>query len=634
MRRIAMSDGRQLLSPAKIGPVVFKNRIIVSSMCLYFSGKDGEITDKMTAFFRSRAKGGTGAFIIPANPHGENKRARGSLAGDDRIAQWKPLLDAIHSEGARAICQMHPSGIQFGRTDFTESDSPFDLSTEGIKALIKSYAVGAGRAQKAGFDAVEIHGAHGHEVALLLSGLLNTRKDQYGGSVENRARTVTEMIAEMKAICGGDFPVILRISGEERVPGGREIDESLDICRLAVAAGADAIHVSSGMPESEEWECPPSEIEQGHLGWMGKRAKDALGVPVIVVGRVVDWEVGERMIERGEADFVAMARTSLAEPMWASGIGHSDIPLRKCIACNQGCRTRREQNKSAAACLQNPRTGREELINIERDKKQRSVCVIGAGPSGLEAANVFSERGHSVTVFERESAPGGMFRWASKTPGKNSYMNVVEYYEKLLEARGVDIVCGTELSGVPEGRWDLVVIAVGGSAIVPPFEVENARTRLAIDFLAEGALKPGSYVVIGDGLVGYEIADYIIERGGRVILVGNDPREPAATQGIARWHFMRKRFERAGLEIIRHSTVERLDGGGLTVRGSDGASRRIDGSFDYIIACGYRQTPSEFIKNFTSGGAPVIVVGNAEKPGDAMDAIHDAFDKAIAYRFD
>ncbi|MDR1482522.1 MAG: NAD(P)/FAD-dependent oxidoreductase [Synergistaceae bacterium] len=629
-----MSDGHLLLSPAKIGPVVFKNRIIVSSMCLYFSGKNGEVTDKMVTFFRNRAKGGTGAFIIPANPHGENKRARGSISSDDRVEQWKPLLDAIHAEGAKAVCQIHPSGIQFGRADFTESDSPFDLSAEGMMALIESYALGARRAQRAGFDAAEIHGAHGHEVALLLSRLLNTRTDRYGGSVENCARTVTEMIARMKEFCGGNFPVILRMSGEERIPGGREIDESVEICKLAVAAGADAIHVSSGMPESEEWECPPSEIEQGHIGWMGKRLKDALSVPVIVVGRVVDWEVGERMIERGEADFVAMARTSLAEPRWALGVGRNDIPLKKCIACNQGCRTRREQNKSMAACLQNPRTGREELINIERDRNPRNICIVGAGPSGLEAADVFSERGHRVTVFERENTPGGMFRWASKTPGKNSYMNVVEYYEKLLPGRGVKTVFGANLSEVPEGRWDLVVLAVGGRAIVPPFKVENARTQLAIDFLADGGLKSDSYVVVGDGLVGYEIADYIIQRGGRVVLVGNDPREPIATQGVARWHFMKKRFDEAKLETIRHSTVEQLDGGGLTVRLSDGSVRRIDGDFDYIIACGYRQAPAEFIEKFTSAGIPVLVVGNAGKPGDAMDAIHDAFDKALAYSFE
>ncbi|GHS85873.1 NADH oxidase [Synergistales bacterium] len=629
-----MSDGRLLLSPAKIGPVIFKNRIIVSSMCLYFSGKNGEVTDKMTAFFKSRAKGGTGAFIIPANPHGENKRSRGSLAGDDMIGQWKPLLDAMHAEGARAICQIHPSGIQFGRADFTESDSPFDLSAKRIKELIESYALGALRARKAGFDAVEIHGAHGHEVALLLSRLLNTRADQYGGSVENCARSVTEMIARMKEVCGCDFPVILRISGEERIPGGREIDESVEICKLAVAAGADAIHVSSGMPESEEWECPPSEIGQGHIGWMGKRLKDALNVPVIVVGRVVNWEVGERMIESGEADFVAMARTSLAEPKWASGVGRNDIPLRKCIACNQGCRTRREQNKSMAACLQNPRTGREELINIEKDKNSKNICIVGAGVSGLEAANVFSERGHNVTIFERENIPGGMFRWASKTPGKESYMNVVEYYEKLLPARGVKIVYGTALSELPGGQWDLVVLAVGGQPIVPPFKVENASARLAVDFLDEGELKTDRYVVVGDGLVGYEIADYILQRGGRAILVGNDPREPISTQGIARWHFMRKRFDDAGLEIIRHSVVECIDGDGLTVRGNDGVSRRIDGQFGYVIACGYRQAPTEFVEKFALSGVPALVVGNAEKPGDAMDAIHDAFDKALSYKFE
>ncbi|MDR1745365.1 MAG: FAD-dependent oxidoreductase [Planctomycetota bacterium] len=624
----------RLLTPAKIGPVEFKNRVIVSSMCLYFSGKNGEVTDKMIAFFENRAKAGTGAFIIPANPHGDNKRARGSLTDDSRIAQWKPLIDALHAQGAKAICQIHPSGIQFGRVGYAKS--PFDLTTDEMKQLIESYAQGALRAKKAGFDAAEIHGAHGHEVAVLLSELLNKRTDQYGGSLENCARTVSEMIVRMKELCGKDFPVILRISAEERIPGGRLAPESLKICQIMEQAGVDAIHVSAGMPESEEWECPPSEIDQGHLRSIGKTMKSGLNVPVIVVGRIVDWRVGESMIENGEADFIAMGRTALADSQWAAAVGNDDVVIRKCIGCNQGCRTRREQIKgSMAACLQNPMLGHEEEIAITKDPVAKNVCVIGGGVSGLEAANIFSRRGHNVTVYERESQLGGLFRLASWTPGKKPYMNVIEYYEKILPKQGVSFIFDAAIDGVPAGEWDLIVFAGGGDAICPPIRVDNAAVVQATDFLKAGRVDADRYVVVGDGLVGYEIADYILERGKRPIVVGNDPREPITTQGIARWHFMEQRFKKANLEVIRHSTVRAIDANGLTVRTDDGADRRIDGKYEYILACGYTPAGEDAVKRVQSGanGVPVLVVGNAAAPGDAMDAIHDAFAKSVGYSF-
>ncbi|MDR1649384.1 MAG: NAD(P)/FAD-dependent oxidoreductase [Synergistaceae bacterium] len=636
------ASGPLILTPAKIGPVEIRNRLVTSSMCLYFSGKNGDVTDKMIAFFENRAKGGMGAFILPANPHGENKRARGSLADDSRIAQWKPLLDAVHRAGAKVFCQIHPSGIQFGRREFKSAASPFELTTTELQALIESYAAGAARAKKAGFDGVEIHGAHGHEVALLLSELLNTRTDRYGGSLENCARSVTEMIARMKELCGPDFPVILRLSGEERIPGGRGLADSLKICRLAQDAGADAIHVSSGMPQSEEWECPPSEVPQGHLGWMGKALKEGLKIPVIVVGRIVDWEVGERMIENGEADFIAMARASLAEPRWADAVSHlakgEFYPIRRCIGCNQGCRTRREQNKSMAACLQNPMLGREELIGIAEDLKNRDidVAVVGGGVSGLEAANVLSKRGARVTVFERAGRLGGAFYWASKAPGKGSYANVIDYYEKILPSQGVKIVLDSELAAAPGGKWDLVVLATGGVPIVPPIEIDKTiKVWSALEFIERGVFDSERYVVVGDGIVGYEIADAVVEHGGKAVIVGNDPREQTATIGVARWHFMEKRFAGKGVALIRHSTVRSVDAKGLVVKDRDGNESRveIEGGFECILACGYKAAAPADTEKLRAGGVRTIVVGNAEKSGDAMDAIHDAFDKALAVSF-
>ncbi|MDR2529125.1 MAG: NAD(P)/FAD-dependent oxidoreductase [Synergistaceae bacterium] len=635
-----MNAAPSILTPAKIGPVEIRNRIVTSSMCLYFSGKNGEVTDKMTAFFVNRAKGGMGAFIIPANPHGENKRARGSLADDSRIAQWKPLLDAVHGAGAKVFCQIHPSSTQFGRKEFKSETSPFELTSTELQSLIESYAIGALRAKKAGFDGVEIHGAHGHEVALLLSELLNTRTDLYGGTLENCARSVTEMVIRMKELCGADFPVILRVSGEERIPGGRKLPESLKICQLVQKAGADAIHVSSGMPQSEEWECPPSEVEQGHLAWMGKALKEKLKIPVIVVGRVVNWEVGERMVDHGEADFIAVARASLAEARWADSISHlakgEFYPVRKCIGCNQGCRTRREQNKSMAACLQNPVLGQEELLHITEDLKGKNVrvAVIGGGVAGLEAANVLSKRGARVTVFERENRLGGTFYWASKAPGKASYTNVIEYYEKLLPSQGVTIVLNRALDAVPEG--DLVVLATGGDPIVPPIPIdESVKVWNALDFIKRNVFDAGRYVIVGDGIVGYEVADAVAERGKEAVVVGNDPRDPVATLGVARWHFMEKRFAESGVTLVRRSTVKSIDAKGLTVRDEEGVETRVEGKgpFECVLACGYKPASPEFIEKFQRNGVRTLLVGNAEKSGDAMDAIHGAFDKTISLAF-
>ncbi|MBQ8090961.1 MAG: FAD-dependent oxidoreductase, partial [Pyramidobacter sp.] len=552
---------------------------------------------------------------------------RGSLAGDDRIAQWKPLLDALHERGAKVFCQLHPSKIQFGRAGF--DGSPFELSTADLQVLIESYAQGAVRAKKAGFDGVEIHGAHGHEVALLLSQLLNTRTDQYGGTLENCARSVAEMIRRIKELCG-DFPVVLRISGEERIPGGRMIDDTVRICRIMEDAGCDAIHLSAGMPASEEWECPPAEIAQGHLAYLGKTLKAALRIPVIVVGRVVDWQTGEKMIEDGDADFIAVGRANLADGDWARSLSDDSVIIRRCIGCNQGCRTRREQTKDICRCLQNPLTGCEDEIVIPRDGMGKKVCVIGAGLAGLEAANVLSLRGADVTVFEKSDRIGGLFRYASMAPGKADYRFLIVYYEKVVASRGVTINLNSACDAVPAGYWVLVVVAVGAPAIVPPIAHGNVKTCLATDVLEAAELDGSDWVVIGDGLVGYEVADSLIARGKRVIMAGNEVRPPEAVQGIARWHFMKERFAKASLTHYGDSLISSIAPDGFTFTDKDG-QQRVSGSFHYVFACGYKPD-AKLAERFAD--ANVIFAGNAQKGGDAMDAIHSAFYAALAAKLE
>jgi len=610
-----------------IGPIQLKNRVIFPSMCLYFSDQDGNVTDKLYTFVERRAQVGVAGFIIPANPHGTNKPNRASIADDSRISQWRRLTDMVHRYDSRVFCQLHPSGIQFGRVGF--SKNPLEHTAEEVQFLIESYAQGALRAKKAGFDGVEIHGAHGHEVALFLSSLINQRTDQYGGDLAGHARLVTEMIKKIKNYAGQDFPVILRISGEERLPGGRQMAETIELCRLVEAAGADAIHVSVGMPDSEQWECPSSDIPQGHIAWMGEMLKKNLQIPVIIVGRIVDWTVAEEIIETEKADFVTVGRALLAEPDWMKSIGCPEQDLiRHCIGCNQGCRNKRGKKKSPCTCLQNPMLGQEELVEIKKDETIKKVCIIGAGVAGLEAADVMSQRGHQVTVFEKEKELGGIFRWASVPPGKKDYLNLLRYFEKVLTRRGVKFVFDHQINELP-GGFDIYLLAVGGREIIPALENNGAALYRAIDLLSGIREADGdSFVVVGDGLVGYETVDFLIAKGKKVIMVGDNPEDPLARLGIARWRFMEERFQKGEIRIIRDALVISLGTDSFTIKNKNGETEEIPGRYTYVLACGYGAN-EDLYHQAQDPDQEVYLIGSAKVAGDAMDAIHDAFRTAL-----
>ncbi|MEL7565301.1 MAG: FAD-dependent oxidoreductase [Dehalobacterium sp.] len=613
----------KMLSPGMIGSIQLKNRVILPSMCLYFSDKNGNVTDKLYTFVEKRARSGVGGFIIPANPHGVNKPNRASIVDDSFIPQWHRLTDMVHNYGSRVFCQLHPSGAQFGRADFSEN--PLDHTAEEVKMLIESYAQGALRAKKAGFDGVEIHGAHGHEVALFLSTLINQRTDEYSGDLAGHARIVTEMIKKIKTYAGNDFPVILRISGEERLPGGREIGETVELCRLAEGAGADAIHISVGMPDSEEWECPSSDITQGHIAWMGEIAKKSLHIPVIAVGRIVDWRVAEDIIATGKADFITVGRALLAEPDWMKSVGRSEeAGIRLCIGCNQGCRNKRSKKKSPCTCFQNPMLGQEELVEIKKDETVKEVCIIGAGLSGLEAANVMSQRGHRVTIFEKGKELGGIFRWASVPPGKEEYRNLLRYYERTLSKRGVKFVFRYPVDELPDG-FDIYLLAVGGREIIPNLAQNGADVCQAVELLS-GSKEPDkdAYVVVGDGLIGYETADFLIQKGKKVILVGDSTDDPLARLGIARWHFMEERFQKGEIRIIRDALVTAVGTDGFTIRHKNGEREERAGRYTYVLACGY-STNEDLYHQVKDTGKEVYLIGSAKAQGDGMDAIHDAF---------
>ena len=334
----------KLFTPIKIGQAEIKNRVVLPSMCVHFCEKDGHMNDCFREYVRRRAAGGPGLLIVPGSPHGKKSPGRPALSDDSYIPDWAELAGIVHQYGAKLFCQLHPAKSQAGRGEKVEK--PSDFTQEDLDGLIESYAQCALRCKKAGVDGVDIHGAHAHEIALFMSQFYNDRTDRYGGSVENRALFPARIVKAIKETCGRGFPVIFRISGTELVEGGRTAEETGRIARILEEAGADAIHVSVGMPESGGYISAPMDVEDCFNVDNAAVIRRYVNIPVIAVGRIVDIRQAVDVVESGKADMVSMARAQLADPELVNKyLGVNREPVYRCIGCNQGCKDKKARKK-------------------------------------------------------------------------------------------------------------------------------------------------------------------------------------------------------------------------------------------------------------------------------------------------
>lgn len=614
------------MTPAFIGGMKLKNRFLFPSMCNFYCDQEGFVTDQLKAYVRARVDGGAAAIVMPGSPHGKPGPARPALSDEKYCAGWRELATLCHGKDCRLILQIHPAKAQAGRDPslLLPDNMPVDL----IREIVASYAACAARARKCGVDGVEIHGAHAHEVAQFMSPYYNHREDEYGGSTENRARLGREVIRAIKAAAGEDYPVIFRMSSDELVEGGRTLEESVQIAKLLEAAGADALHVSVGMPLSEAYISAPMDVEDGfNLAGIAKIAAH-VNIPVIAVNRINTPELAEKVIREGMADFVAVGRGMLADPDFVRKAEKGE-PLRMCLGCNQGCR--KSLTKKQIYCVQNPATGREaQLTPADGDElKGRRVLVVGAGVAGLEAAMGLALRGADVEVWEKELQAGGLIGIACVPPYKSVMARMVEYRLAELKRLGVPVRYGKEADVQSAAAFgaDLVIAATGSVPASPPVKgIESAMTAdEALELIRSGKAEAlGRHAaVLGGGLVGLETADAlcalgihteIFERGGRIGAGLNDNR----------LYFIEKRLDRAG--CVRHcgARVESVDRRTVVFALEDGQHGQAE--FDTVIAALGRRSLNEFEKGFAAlcPGTQIVPLGDAAKPGTAMDAAADA----------
>ena len=478
-----------LLTPARIGPVEIKNRIVMPPMTTRTADEAGLVTDDTVAYYMARVRGGTGLITVEmASPEKAGRHRRHELGiYDDRfLPGLQRLVREIHAGGAKASIQLGhggghtrrdicgetpvaPSAIPHPVFEITfETIVPEAMTKARIDTCVAAFAAAARRAQQAGFDCVEIHAAHGYLISQFLTPFENRRTDEYGGLLENRARFGLEVLRAVKAAVPG-IAVIYRLSVEDYFPEGMPWREGRQVAIWAAEAGADALHIAAGhyrsLPSAAR-QIPPMEYPDATFLEYAAGVKKAVRVPVIAVGRLGDPATATAAVERGEADFIALGRTLIAEPEWVAKLTR-DEPARRCLACN----TCVDEMRGGArlGCVVNGAAGKETLFANPKPPAGERIAVIGAGPAGLTYASLVAA-GNTVTVFEREARAGGALCYAGKAPlfqgvvASEPYMlhSIDQLYRACLATK-VSFVFGVDVAREPErlAPFDRIVIATG-----------------------------------------------------------------------------------------------------------------------------------------------------------------------------
>jgi 2,4-dienoyl-CoA reductase-like NADH-dependent reductase (Old Yellow Enzyme family) len=478
-----------LLTPARIGAVEVPNRIVMPPMTTRTANAEGYVTEDTLAYYLARARGGVGLITIEmASPEraGRHRRREVGIYDDCFLPGLSRLVEAIHRVGSKASIQLGHGGGHTrrdicGETPIAPSAIPHpvyettfeiiipqEMTKERINRTIAAHVSAALRAQKAGFDCVEIHAAHGYLISQFHAPFENRRNDEYGGSLENRARFGLEVLRAVKAAVG-EMPVIYRLSVEDFFPGGLRFEEGLQIAVWAAATGADALHVTAGhyrsLP-SAQIVLPPMRDPDGTFLELAAQVKKSVSVPVIAVGRLGDPALAAQAVATGKTDFVALGRTLIAEPQWVEKLRRGE-PIRRCLACNTCINEMR--GGARIGCVVNGAAGRETMFANPRPPQGERIAVIGAGPAGLTYASLVAE-GNDVTVFEKGNQPGGGFRYAGKAPmfqeveaNPASFERYVADLHKACRARGVIFRFATDVRREREllAAFDRIVIASG-----------------------------------------------------------------------------------------------------------------------------------------------------------------------------
>ena len=656
-----------LFSPITINGMTLKNRIVMTAMHLGYT-PEGKVTERLVDFYTLRARGGVGLCVVGGCPIDEygSMASMINLKDDSYVPGLRKLTDSVQTAGAKIAAQLYQAGrythssMIGGEKPFSASavrsrltgETPRALELEEIPGVQDKFAEAALRAQKAGFDAVEILGSAGYLISQFLSPLTNLRKDPYGGSFENRMRFGLEVMEKVRGAVGPDYPIIVRLAGNDFMAGGNTNKESKIFASELEGVGVDLFNVTGGWHETRVPQLtmfvPPKAFT-----YLAQGIKSAVSVPVLASNRINDPYIGEEILRNGEADMVTMARALLADPHLPNKVKEGKTGLiYHCIACNQGCFDRIFRQK-AATCLVNPRAGLEGQITSEPPKRKKKVLVIGGGPAGLKAACTAAERGHQVSLVEQNDRLGGQLLLNKSIPGREEMVVAATDLINNLKAFHVDIILNREADDafVRELAPDVVVMATGARPLLPDIRgIETYGAILAWDLLAGKAGVGKKVVIIGGNAVGLETALFLAHQG----TISPEILHFLVTNRAETWDTLEDLTNRGNKEVtvLEMTKYAGKDIGGSTrwtvstelkrlgvkiVTGAmalevvqDGVKFEKDGVEDtlladsVVIAAGAtsEKTLSRDIEDLSS---EFYIIGDAKEPRNALEAIKEGY---------
>lgn len=657
-----------IFEPIKINITEVKNRIYLPAMHLdmadnYF------VTDRLIHFYEERAKGGAGMIAVgfaTINEVSGNPLGIGAHT-DDYLPGLTKLASAINDNGARSIVQINHAGryahsfLLDGKQPVAPSpiasrltkETPRELPIDEIKQTIESFAKAAQRVKKAGFDGVEVLSGTGYLISEFLSPVTNQRTDEYGGSLENRMRFGLEIMQAIRKIVGDDYPLLVRMNGNDFMPGGQGRDELKVYAKLLAEKGTvNALNINVGWHEARIPQIVTS-VPRGVFGYMSRGIKEVVDIPVIASHRINDVGTARELISDGMCDMVAMGRALIADPYLPEKTKTGrEKEIVHCIACAQGCFDHLPQGK-VVECLCNPKAGHEKDRAIEKTKTPKKVLIVGGGPAGMSAALAAHEKGHHVTLCEKDDRLGGQLFLAAAPPGREEFAELAKDLATQVNVSGVHIKLKTIVDQklLKKEKPDTVIIATGAAPTTPPIPgVDLPHVVQSWDVLLDKVHTGKKVVIIGGGAVGVETALFLAEKGtlsGDAIkfLLVNQAEDPEflyklATRGTkeivlvemlekvgtdigktTRWTMLQD-MSRHGIQIKVAAKALEITENAIQIE-SDDKTEEI--AADTVVLAVGAQPYNPLKKVVEKMGIECQTIGDANQIALAFDAVHQGF---------
>lgn len=618
---------KELFKPVEIGGLKLKNRIVMPAMVTDYADPLGGATQRLIDYHVARARGGVGLQIVEAaDITGERMVGRLTIHSDYFIPGLRDLTEAVQEWGGRIAIQLNHTGLR------GNLPGPDDLTAEEIEQRIEAFVAAAVRAEAAGFDAVEFHGAHGYLISSFLSPLTNHRNDRFGGDLLRRTTFATEVLRRARGALGPNFPIIFRYNGSDYIEGGLTVDDAEAIAPLLSEAGADALHISAGVgiyasdtsfrsQKSYRWMVPPMAFPRGCLVPLAAQVKRSAKVPVIAVGRINDVLLAEEILAQGQADLVAMGRALLADPdLPRKAAAGQRAEIRKCFAC-MWCHRHIRMNYRLR-CAVNAATGREREFALVRTSQPKRVLVVGGGPAGLEAARVLAERGHRAMLYDQNPRLGGQLALAARPPHKEEINEVAAYLVHQVTKLGIEVKLGVKVtpSLVAQLMPDAVVVATGAQPELPDIPgLDQPHVVVAQQVLTMENVPGQQVVLVGGGYQGCETAEWLAQQGKRVSLVGRRENLAFDAEPITQ-EMLVERLQDRGVALYPATEAKEIRPRSVVVANRAGEAWEIEA--DLVVLAVGLIPDQRLVEELRPFCGEIYAIGDCVEPKGIGEAIH------------